>query len=114
MSATEDVPTTPVLVQEATRPAMAAWRRRVLLAAGAAAALPRSTRPIGLASLAAQAVFICGGLRLVRAPAVVWRALALSPGLAVFKLWLLARPRPQAWGQTRSRPAMRRSWSRRT
>jgi hypothetical protein len=86
----------------------------VLLAAGAAAVLPRSTRPIGLAALAAQAVFICGGLRLVRAPAVVWRALALSPALAVFKLWLLAQPRPQAWGQTRSRPAMRRSWSRRT
>ena len=86
----------------------------VLLAAGAAAALQRTTRTAGLASLTAQAAFVVGGLRLVRAPAVVWRALALSPALALFKLWLLARPRPQAWGQTRSRPAMRRSWSRRT
>ena len=39
MSATEDVPATPVLVQETTRPTMAAWQRGVLLAVGAAAAL---------------------------------------------------------------------------
>jgi len=86
----------------------------VLLAAGAAAALPRSTRPAALANLAAQVAFVAGGLTLVRAPAVVWRALVLSPALAVFKIWLLAQPRPQAWDQGRSRPAMRRSWSRRT
>jgi hypothetical protein len=86
----------------------------VLLAVGAAAAVPRATRPAGLASVAAQAVFVAGGLALVRAPAVVWRALALAPALAVFKLWLLGQPRPQAWDQPRSRPAIRRSWSRRT
>lgn len=86
----------------------------VLLAGAVAFAVPRSTRPAALANLAAQVAFIVGGLHLVRAPAVVWRALALSPALAVFKLWLLAQPRPQAWDQSRSRPAMRRSWSRRT
>ena len=86
----------------------------VLLAAGAAAALPRATRPAGLASLAAQVAFVAGGLALVRAPAAVWRALALSPALALFKLSLLAQPRPQEWNQPRRRAPIRRSWSRRT
>ena len=39
MSATEDVPATPVLVQEGTRPAMAGRRRGALVAVGVAAAL---------------------------------------------------------------------------
>jgi 1,2-diacylglycerol 3-beta-glucosyltransferase len=69
----------------------------VLLAAAVAAAVRRPTRPAGLASLAAQAAFVAGGLALVRAPAVVWRALALSPALAAFKLALLAQRRPQSW-----------------
>jgi branched-chain amino acid transport system permease protein len=39
MSATEDVPATPILVQESTRTEMAGWQRGALLALGAAVAL---------------------------------------------------------------------------
>jgi cellulose synthase/poly-beta-1,6-N-acetylglucosamine synthase-like glycosyltransferase len=69
----------------------------ILLAAAVAAAARRPTRPAALANLAAQAAFVTGGLALVRAPAVVWRALAASPALAAFKLTLLAQRRPQSW-----------------
>jgi 1,2-diacylglycerol 3-beta-glucosyltransferase len=86
----------------------------VLLAAGVAAATRRPRRPAALASLAVQAAYVAGGLALVRAPASVWRALAVSPALAIFKLALLAQRRPQTWDQPRSRAPMRRSWSRRT
>jgi hypothetical protein len=39
VSATEEVPATPVLVQAAPRPAMAGWQRGALLLLGSAAAL---------------------------------------------------------------------------
>jgi hypothetical protein len=84
-----------------------------------------SRRRLGLANLAGQATFVLGGLAVMRAPAAVWRALAFAPGLAAFKLGLLARlwlgGGPTEWVRTERepqaparRPPMRRSWSRRT
>jgi hypothetical protein len=85
----------------------------VLLALGAAGLVRRPTRRRALAGLAGQAAFVLGGLALVRAPAPVWRALALAPVLAADRLVLLARPSPRRWSdQPRSRAAIRRSWSR--
>jgi hypothetical protein len=82
----------------------------LLLAAGAAGLVPRETRRRALAALAGQTAFVLGGLALVRAPAPVWRALALAPALAADKLVLLARPTPRRWNdQPRRRVAMRRS-----
>ena len=62
-------------------------------AAGVLAALrsPRALRYLAVANLVAQMGFVVGGLRLAGAPSTVWRALALAPGLAVWKLGLLAR-----------------------
>ena len=100
----------------------------LLLALNAAGLLTARRRRAAVANLAAQATFVLGGLAVTRAPAAVWRALALAPGLAVFKLGLLARlwlgRGPTNWVRTerephepaapRRRPPMRRSWSRRT
>jgi hypothetical protein len=105
----------------------------LLLALNAAGCLltarsgPRLRR-LAVANLGAQAGFVVGGLAITRAPAPVWRALALAPALAVWKLGLLTRlwlgRGPTSWVRTereaqpaqapRSRPPMRRSWSRRT
>lgn len=78
---------------------------------GAAAALrgPRRVRRLALANLGAQAVFVGGGLALVRAPAAVWRSLALAPVMAVWKLGLLVRlwtgRGPTRWERTERRPS---------
>jgi hypothetical protein len=68
----------------------------LLLAANAAAAAlalggPRAARWTSAANLAGQAGFVAGGLALAHAPAAAWRALALAPALAVWKLALLSR-----------------------
>jgi 1,2-diacylglycerol 3-beta-glucosyltransferase len=59
---------------------------------------------ISATALGAQAAFVLGGLRLVRAPGVVYRALALAPLLIVKKSLLylrLARGRgPDSWIRT--------------
>jgi hypothetical protein len=81
----------------------------LLLAANVATAAmalsdTRATRMLGVANLAAQAGFVTGGLALAHAPAAVWRALALAPGLALWKLALLAQlslgGQPTAWVRT--------------
>jgi Glycosyltransferase like family 2 len=70
------------------------------------AALPasRRVRRAALANLACQTAFVTGGLALARAPAAVWRALALAPALALWKLGLLARlwagKGPTSWVRT--------------
>jgi hypothetical protein len=65
---------------------------------------PRRRAFFSLASLAAQAAFVLGGLRLVRAPWAVYRALAIAPSLIASKLLLYARllrgRGPQAWVRT--------------
>jgi cellulose synthase/poly-beta-1,6-N-acetylglucosamine synthase-like glycosyltransferase len=65
---------------------------------------PRRHALRSLTSLAGQAVFVLGGLRLVRAPSVVYRALAIAPALIVSKSLLyvrLLRGRgPQTWVRT--------------
>jgi hypothetical protein len=50
-----------------------------------------STRRLAVLALASNAVFVTGGLALVRAPARVWQALALAPLFALWKLRLLLR-----------------------
>ena len=83
----------------------------LLLAAHAAVTLaaPRRVRPLALAGLASQAVFVVGGLAVARAPAPVWRALALAPALAVWKLALLSRlwrgRGPAHWVRTEREPS---------
>jgi hypothetical protein len=62
-----------------------------VLNAVAAARATRRVRRLALANLAAQLLFVGGGLALVRAPAAVWRSLAVAPLVAVWKLSLLAR-----------------------
>jgi hypothetical protein len=62
--------------------------------AGAALAALRGQRrllALALLTLAGQATFVVGGLRLVRAPAGVYRALLTAPVLIVTKLALYAR-----------------------
>jgi 1,2-diacylglycerol 3-beta-glucosyltransferase len=99
----------------------------LLLALNAAGLLTVRGRRLAVANVLAQAVFVAGGLALVRAPAPVWRALAFAPLFAVHKLGALARLAagrgPTDWVRTerepqpttaRSRRPMRRSWSRRT
>ena len=85
----------------------------LLLAANAAvalAALPASpgTRRAAFANVLAQGAFVVGGLALVRAPASVWRALALAPALALWKLGLLVRlwlgRGPTSWVRTEREP----------
>jgi hypothetical protein len=51
----------------------------------------RAARWAGAANLAGQAGFVAGGLALTQAPLVTWRALALAPALAVWKVALLSR-----------------------
>jgi 1,2-diacylglycerol 3-beta-glucosyltransferase len=65
---------------------------------------PRRLALRSLASLVGQAVFVLGGLRLVRAPATVYRALLIAPALIASKSLLyvrLLRGRgPQDWVRT--------------
>jgi len=81
----------------------------LLLAANGACCLlalrtDRATRAIALCNVAAQTLFVVGGLTAVRAPAPVWRALACAPALAAWKLHLLAklwlRRGPTTWVRT--------------
>jgi hypothetical protein len=62
-----------------------------------------------LATLAAQLLFIVGGLRLVPAPAQVYRALIVAPALVVSKIVLyvrlLVRRRPTTWARTEREPS---------
>ena len=85
----------------------------VLLAANTAGAVlalggTRAVRRAGLANLALQGAFVTGGLALARAPAAVWRALAVAPALAVWKLLLLSRlwlgTAPRQWVRTAREP----------
>ncbi|MGH2716042.1 MAG: glycosyltransferase family 2 protein [Thermoleophilaceae bacterium] len=62
----------------------------VLGGVAALGASPR-VRRLALANLVGQSAFVGGGLALARAPAAVWRALALAPALALWKLALLGR-----------------------
>lgn len=59
---------------------------------------------LSLATVAGQLAFVLGGLRLVRAPASVYRALATAPALVWSKLALYIRMAtgrgPQAWVRT--------------
>jgi 1,2-diacylglycerol 3-beta-glucosyltransferase len=65
---------------------------------------PRRLALVSAASLAGQAVFVLGGLRLVRAPATVYRALLVAPALIASKSLLYARllrgRGPQGWIRT--------------
>jgi cellulose synthase/poly-beta-1,6-N-acetylglucosamine synthase-like glycosyltransferase len=68
----------------------------VLFAAGAGAAAAvgfkrPSTRRLAVLAVASNAVFVTGGLALVRAPARVWQALAVAPLFALWKIRLLLR-----------------------
>jgi 1,2-diacylglycerol 3-beta-glucosyltransferase len=66
----------------------------VLHLAGAALAAVsgrRALRRVAAGELAAQAVFVLGGLRVARAPGDVYRALATAPALMVQKVALYAR-----------------------
>jgi Glycosyl transferase family group 2 len=60
-------------------------------AAAAAALGARRAARLSLAALAAQITFVVGGLALVRAPAAVYRSLALAPVLALRNAGLYAR-----------------------
>ncbi len=61
-------------------------------------------RKLAALNLIGQASYITGGLLLVRAPASVYRALAMAPILTVWKLWLCARilagRSPKNWVRT--------------
>jgi cellulose synthase/poly-beta-1,6-N-acetylglucosamine synthase-like glycosyltransferase len=65
---------------------------------------PRRLALLPLASLVAQAVFVLGGLRLVRAPSAVYRALLLAPALIASKSLLYVRllcgRGPSTWVRT--------------
>ena len=65
---------------------------------------------ISLLSTAAQATFVLAGLRLVRAPAHVYRALLTAPALVASKLGLYARLArgggPTSWVRTEREPAV--------
>ena len=65
---------------------------------------PRRLALFPLASLVAQAVFVLGGLRLVRAPGAVYRALLLAPALILSKSLLYVRllcgRGPSTWVRT--------------
>jgi 1,2-diacylglycerol 3-beta-glucosyltransferase len=82
-----------------------------LIAAGsvgsALTGLLRSSKPLialSAVTLAAQCAFVLGGLRLVRAPAKVYRALIVAPALMAGKVTLYARllggRGPSAWVRT--------------
>jgi cellulose synthase/poly-beta-1,6-N-acetylglucosamine synthase-like glycosyltransferase len=63
----------------------------VLLAVAALAARARGAAAVALAAVAGQAAFVLGGLVVVRAPAAVFRALAMAPLLVVWKAWVYVR-----------------------
>lgn len=71
----------------------------------------RSRRLVALstATLLAQLAFVLGGLRLVRAPASVYRALAMAPALIAGKIGLYARMAsgrgPSSWIRTEREPS---------
>jgi hypothetical protein len=89
----------------------------LLFAANASALAAAITRRVGLrlavANLLGQAVYVLGGLLLVRAPVAAYRALLTAPTLAVWKLGLyarlLARPGPTRWIRTERSTARARS-----
>jgi hypothetical protein len=60
-------------------------------AAGAALAGGRGLRRLAAANLAAQLVYVLGGMAFVRAPLSAYRGLALAPLLVVRKLAMLRR-----------------------
>lgn len=64
----------------------------------------RSGTRLAAANLIGQACYIIGGLLLVRSPASAYRALAMSPILIAWKLWLYARivagRSPKSWVRT--------------
>jgi len=64
----------------------------------------RTLIALSAATIAAQCAFVLGGLRLVRAPAQVYRALLVAPALIVSKVALYARllggRGPSAWIRT--------------
>jgi Glycosyltransferase like family 2 len=70
----------------------------------AAATRTRGATALASAALGAQAAYVTGGLRLARAPAAVWRSLALTPRLAVRKTAIYARSiagrGPRSWTRT--------------
>lgn len=74
-----------------------------LLLAANVATLPLRPR-IAAAALAGQVAYVLGGLALVRAPAAVYRSLALAPLLAARNAHLYARLargwRPRSWVRT--------------
>jgi hypothetical protein len=80
----------------------------LLFAANASVLAAAMTRRAGLrvamANLVGQAVYVLGGLRLVRAPIAAYRALLTAPTLALWKLGLyarlVARPGPTRWIRT--------------
>ena len=87
-----------------------------LIAAGSVGsvllALPLRSRKLltcSLATLAAQLLFVVGGLRLVRAPGSVYRALLVAPLLIARKVGLyvrlLAGAGPSSWVRTEREPA---------
>jgi len=76
------------------------------IAFGALALASRSrlARRVAAVDAALQAVFVLGGLRVTRAPAVVYRALGEAPALVAQKLRILSRVlvkgAPNAWERT--------------
>jgi cellulose synthase/poly-beta-1,6-N-acetylglucosamine synthase-like glycosyltransferase len=76
----------------------------VLLGGGAIALRSRSLRRIAVLDTGLQTIFVIGGLRVVRAPVAVYRALAAAPVLVVQKLGILYRlavkGAPQTWDRT--------------
>jgi hypothetical protein len=76
----------------------------VALGGLALGARSRQARSIAALDALLQAAFVLGGLRLVRAPTSVYRALAAAPVLVVQKLGivgcLLARGAPRTWERT--------------
>ena len=79
----------------------------LLVAVGALLRLP-AVAARGSAALAGQAVYVIGGLFLIRAPAPVWRALAAAPALAIRKLGIqlrLASGDGREWKRTEREPS---------
>jgi hypothetical protein len=76
----------------------------VLFAGLAVASRSRGARRLAGLDAVLQATFVIGGLRLTRAPASVYAALAAAPVLVIQKLGilgrLLARGAPQTWERT--------------
>jgi 1,2-diacylglycerol 3-beta-glucosyltransferase len=81
-----------------------------IVSAGAGVLLgSRPLRALSAFTLLAQGVFVLGGLRLVRAPRSVYRALLIAPALIVVKVALYARllsgRGPTSWVRTERAPA---------